>query len=399
MAFETPHLELGGQQVREMFRQRFGASPSVFRAPGRINIIGEHTDYNDGFVLPMAIQSCTWIAVSRREDRVLQAYSEQFDDPVHLSLDNLSGPPTRHWSDFVRGVAAVLQNCGMALRGANFAIRSDVPIGAGLSSSASLEVSLALAMASVACSAVPQLNLAKLCQEAEHKYVGTRCGIMDQFVAVFGKAGCALLLDCRSLQKELIPIPPKLCFVAVNTMVRHELSSSEYNLRRTDCAAAVKALQSVLPNIQSLRDVGWEKLKQNKSALPEKVYRRCRHVVGENGRVLAAVRALRSEDPGELGRLMYESHASLRDDYEVSCRELDLLVDLASSRPGVFGARMMGGGFGGCTINLVHPDSVNAFRSDVSRLYKEQTGIMPETYICEPGEGAGAWAAENHLQT
>ena len=378
-----------GRQVTEFFREKFGASPSaVFRAPGRINIIGEHTDYNDGFVLPMAIRSSTWVAVSPREDRALQAYSEQYSDPVRLALGNLSGPPTKHWSDFVRGVAAVLQQNGLALPGANLAIRSDVPIGGGLSSSASLEVSLALALASVAGSAVSPLVLAKLCQQAEHEYVGTRCGIMDQFVAVLGAAGCALLLDCRSLEKQPIRVPPEVRFVAVNSMVRHELSSGEYNLRRADCAAGVKLLQAVIPHIRALRDVGREDIERHKSVLPAKVYRRCRHVVSENLRVLEAANALRSNNPTELGKLMCQSHVSLRDDYEVSCTELDLLVELSSSKPGVYGARMMGGGFGGCTINLVHSDLVEQFRSDISRLYKERTGITPETYVCEPGEGA-----------
>ena len=396
MAVDMPHPEPGGEQVAEFFRKQFGGSAPVFRAPGRINIIGEHTDYNDGFVLPMAIHASTWVAVGRREDRLLQAYSEEFDEPVRLSLENLSGPPTKHWGDFVRGVAAVLQRNGLELPGVDLAVRSDVPIGAGLSSSASLEVSLALALASIAGPAVPPMDLAKLCQQAEHEYVGTRCGIMDQFVAVFGVAGHALLLDCRSLQKELIPLPLELRFVAVNTMVQHELSSGEYNLRRADCADGVKSLQLVLPHISALRDVRREDLERHKAVLPEKICRRCRHVITENDRVLAAANALRSNKLAELGKLMFESHASLRDDYEVSCRELDLLVELASSVPGVYGARMMGGGFGGCTINLVRPDAVDAFRYEVSHMYKKQTGIMAETYVCEPGQGASRWPAESN---
>ena len=362
----------------------------MVRAPGRVNLIGDHTDYNDGFVMPMAIGFYTWVAAAKRncDDRILEAYSEHFDEKITFSLDALSGPPRQHWGDFVRGVAATLQDAGHKLSSVNLAIHGDVPLGAGLSSSASLEVALALALTSVAGLDVPRLELVKLCQAAEHKYVGTRCGIMDQFIAGFGAAGHALMLDCRSLQYQLLPIPGDIRFVVCNSMVRHELASGEYNLRRADCEAAVRLLQPFIPGIRALRDVRIEDLEKYKHVLSKTVYRRCRHVVTENERVLAAAGALQSGDAERYGQLMYESHRSLRDDYEVSCRELDLLVDLASSIQGVYGARMTGGGFGGSTVNLLRADSVAAFQSQLAERYSDATHIAPETYVCEPAQGA-----------
>jgi galactokinase len=373
------------------FRELFGATPRIFRAPGRVNVIGEHTDYNDGYVMPAAIQFYTWVAASKRDDRILEAYSDRFDEKITLSLDTLAGPPRRHWSDFIRGVAVVLQNAGYNLVGANLVIHGEVPLGAGLSSSASLEVATALALISLSAIDVPRLELAKLCQKAEHEYVGTLCGIMDQFIAVFGAAGHALMLDCRSLEYQLLSIPQDVRLVVCNSMVRHELASGEYNRRRADCEDGVRLLQPHLPGIRALRDVSVSDLNAWKQALPERVYRRCRHIVTENQRVLAAAKALRAGDTAEFGQLMYQSHASMRDDYEISSRELDLLVDLASSQLGVYGARMTGGGFGGCTVNLLRADHSAAFKEDIARAYRDATGIIPEIYICEPAQGAQAW--------
>jgi galactokinase len=397
----TSHM-LSSESVSEVltarFREMFAANPRIFRAPGRVNVIGEHTDYNDGFVMPAAIEFYTWVAGARRADRVLEAYSDHFDEKIQLSLDELAGHdlagPRRHWSDFIRGVAAVLQNAGYKLAGANLAIHGEVPLGAGLSSSASLEVSTALALASLSGIDVPRLELVKLCQKAEHEYVGTRCGIMDQFIAVFGTAGHALMLDCRSLEYQLLPVPRDFRLVVCNSMVRHELASGEYNRRRADCEEGVKLLQPHLPGIRALRDVQVADLEAWKQVLPPTVYRRCRHIVTENQRVLAAAKALQSGDAERFGHLMYRSHASLRDDYQVSCRELDLLVDLASSTPGVYGARMTGGGFGGCTVNLLRARASDSFKEHISQAYRDATGIIPEIYICEPAQGAQAWPDE-----
>jgi galactokinase len=384
-------LNSAGDMLTARFQEMFGASPHIFRAPGRVNVIGDHTDYNDGFVMPAAIEFYTWVAAAKREDRALEAYSDYYREKISLSLDELAGPPRRHWSDFIRGVAAVLQNAGYTLDGANLLIYGEVPLGAGLSSSASLEVATALALSSLSGIDVPRLDLVKLCQKAEHEYVGTRCGIMDQFIAVFGAAGHALMLDCRSLEYQLLPVPRDLRLVVCNSMVRHQLASGEYNLRRADCEEGVKLLQTHLPGIRALRDVTVADLEAWKQVLPTRVYRRCRHVVTENQRVLAAAKALRAGDADRFGHLMYRSHASLRDDFQVSCKELDLLVDLASSSPSVYGARMTGGGFGGCTVNLVKADASDSFKEHISRAYSDVTGIFPETYVCEPAPGAQAW--------
>jgi len=356
-----------------------------------VNLIGEHTDYNDGFVMPAAIGFYTWIAVSRRDDRGLQVYSEQFDETAELSLDGLAGPPRKHWSDFVRGVAAVLQAHGCPLTGANLVVDGQVPMGAGLSSSASLEVAIAMALLSVAHGALPPLELAKICQRAEHEYVGTRCGIMDQFVAVFGQDAHALMLDCRSLSYQALPIPSDVRLVICNSMVKHELAAGEYNRRRSDCEAGVRMLQEDQPSVRALRDVTLADLERNKNRLPELVYRRCHHVISEDDRVLSAADALRAGNLSRFGQLMNASHQSLRDDYEVSCRELDLLVALASGCAGVFGSRMTGGGFGGCTITLVRSDAAERFQAGIAESYQRETGIAPDVYVCSAMQGAVEW--------
>jgi galactokinase len=398
MTSSVSHPELIRDFLLSRFHELFGTSAQIFRAPGRVNLIGEHTDYNDGFAMPMAIGFYTWIAAAGRSDRILEVYSEHFDEKISLSLDALAGPPRKHWSDFINGVAATLQQAGYHLSGANLVIHGEIPIGAGLSSSASLEVSVALALTSLAGLTVPRADLAKLCQTAEHQYVGTLCGIMDQFVASFGAAGHALMLDCRSLKYQLLAVPNDLRVIVCNTMVRRELASGEYNLRRADCEAGVKILQPFLPEIRSLRDVDITELEKYKYALGTVVYRRCHHVVTENQRVLAAVDALHCQNADHFGHLLYASHASLRDDYEVSCRELDLLVDLASSRRGVYGARMTGGGFGGCTVNVVRSDYAATFQSEIARMYADATGVTPEIYLCEPAQGAEPWPIDTNTQ-
>ena len=391
--------ESTGNLLRARFGEMFGTDMRIFRAPGRVNLIGEHTDYNDGFVMPAAIGFYTWIAAAKREDRILEAYSDHFEEKITFSLDALDGPPRKHWSDFIRGVAATFEGAGHKLAGANLVIHTEVPLGAGLSSSASLEVATALALTVPAGIAVPRLELAKLCQAAENQYVGARCGIMDQFIASFGVSGSALMLDCRSLEYQLIPVPGDLRLVVCNSMVRHEHASGEYNRRRADCEAGVKLLAQHLPGIRALRDVGIADLEKYRDVLPETIYRRCRHVVSENQRVLDAAKALESGDRDGFGRLMYASHASLRDDYEVSCKELDLLVELASSSPGIYGARMTGGGFGGCTVNLVRAEHAAAFEAQMARTYRQATGIAPDIYVCGPAQGAEAWTAERSLRS
>lgn len=391
MASSPLSYESTAESLRHDFERSYSEHPVLVRAPGRVNLIGEHTDYNDGFVMPVAIGFYTWIAASGREDRILHARSQEFEETLDLSLESLDGPPKKHWSDFVRGVAATLETRGTPVRGANLVIHGQVPMGAGLSSSASLEVAIGLALLSVSHAKLEPLELVKACQRAEHEYVGTRCGIMDQFIAVFGRAGHALMLDCRSLDYQTLAIPSDARLVICNTMVKHDLASGEYNKRRADCEAAVKIFHQSKPDVRALRDLSLSDLEKHKEILSDEIFRRCRHVITENQRVLGAADALRSSDLDRFGELMYKSHRSLRDDYEVSCRELDLLVDIASLCDGVYGSRMTGGGFGGCTITMVRSSAVESFRDKIVDSYKRETGLTPDVYVCSAAQGAGAW--------
>jgi len=386
---------LGYESIADALSKRFqrlhGTPPKIFRAPGRVNLIGEHTDYNDGYVMPIAIDLYTWVAAGRREDRILQVHSVHFGETLELPLDELTGPPRRHWSDYIRGVAAELETSGQKLSGANLVIHGQLPLGAGLSSSASLEVATALAVMWTSKFELPPLEMVKLCQRAEHEYAGTRCGMMDQFATIFARLRHALMLDCRSFEYTLLPIPAEASVVVANTMVRHELAASEYNHRRADCETGVRILRQHLPRVLALRDVTSADLEEHKSELPDQVYRRCRHVVSENQRVLGAAEALQAGDLDRFGQYMYESHRSLRCEYQVSSPELDVLVQLASACPGVYGARMTGGGFGGCTVNLVRSDAVEQFQAKIAEGYARATGLIPAVYACSAAEGAEAW--------
>ncbi len=369
------------------FEELRSGGARVYRAPGRVNLIGEHTDYNDGFVMPAAIDLCTWVAIASRDDRELHIHSEDLSGNVVFDLDELDPRARGHWSDYVRGVAVTLERAGYRLRGADLAIRSDVPIGAGLSSSAALEVATGYAMLETAGMEIDRIGLAKLCQQAENEFVGMRCGIMDQFTSCCGQAGRALMLDCRLLVYRLLPLPEDVRLVICNTMVKHELGSSEYNTRRAECEAGVKHFAKLLPDIQALRDVTVNDLERCGHNLNEVTYKRCRHVITENARVMEATAALERGDLYAFGDLMAQSHLSLRDDYEVSCAELDTMVDLATKIEGVFGARMTGGGFGGCTINLAKADSVAEFKRSVARGYEQATGLTPEIFVCSTADG------------
>jgi galactokinase len=383
-------------QLLDEFKVRFGTAASIYRAPGRVNLIGEHTDYNDGFVLPAAIDFYCWAAVAPRRDRKLVIHSENFNETVEAGLDSLSPLEKKHWANYSLGVAWALAQAGKPLSGANLYISGKVPLGAGLSSSAAVEVAIGFALLNQSGLAVDRAELARLCQKAENEFVGAHVGIMDQFISCFGRASHALLLDCRSLQYEFVKLPPDLQLVICNTMVRHELASGEYNARRAECEEGVRILRIVLPEIRALRDVTLTQLEKHVRILPAKVFARCRHVITENARVKSAVDAFQRGESKALGPLMQDSHRSLRDDYEVSCRELDLMVEIAMAQPGLIGARMTGGGFGGCTINLVESAAVSDFKRNVVAEYSSKTGLTPEIYVSPASEGAQQMALERN---
>ncbi len=374
-------------QLQEKFRARFGTPAAIYRAPGRVNLIGEHTDYNDGFVLPAAIEFYCWVAAASRADRKLVIHSENFNETVEANLSSISALNKNHWGNYPLGVADKLQAAGKRLNGQSLLISGDVPLGAGLSSSAAIEVAAGFALLKQSGCNINRAELAQLCQKAENEFVGARCGIMDQFIACYGRASFVILLDCRSLDFQSAQLPPGVQLVICNTMVRHELASSEYNRRRAECEEGVRALRMVLPDIRALRDVTITQLENHCALLNPTVYSRCRHVITENDRTQEAFRALYSSNLGAFGRLMRDSHRSLRDDYEVSCKELDLMVEIASAQPGMIGSRMTGGGFGGCTINLVEAAAVDAFRQSVVAKYHAQTGLKPEIYVSPAADG------------
>lgn len=375
-------------QLLDGFKARFGTPASIYRAPGRVNLIGEHTDYNDGFVLPAAIEFHCWVAAAPRHDKKLVIHSENFNETVEADLDSLSPLGKKHWANYPLGVAWALCKTGKSLTGANIYIAGEVPLGAGLSSSAAVEVAVGIALLNQSGHAVDRSELARLCQKAENEFVGARVGIMDQFVSCYGRASHALLLDCRSLEHKFVKLPADLQLVICNTMVRHELASGEYNARRSECEEGVRILRIVLPEIRALRDVTLSQLEEHRRILPPKVIARCRHVITENKRVKSAVEAFHRGDSKALGPLMQDSHRSLRDDYEVSCKELDLMVEIAIAQPGLIGARMTGGGFGGCTINLVESAAVTDFRQNVAAAYFSSTGLTAEIYVSPASEGA-----------
>jgi galactokinase len=373
--------------LQEKFQKRFGGRPRIFRAPGRVNLIGEHTDYNDGFVMPAAIDFACWTAIAPRDDHRLNIYSENMNEPAEVDLDDLDPRPSGNWSDYPVGVMVMLQRAGHRLPGANLYIQSDVPLGAGLSSSAAIEISVGYACLKLAGGPIDLVQLARIGQRAENEFVGARCGIMDQFTACHGRAGEAIMLDCRSMEYRAVRLPNTVDLVVCNTMVKHQLAAGEYNARRGECEEAVKRLVSVLPSVRALRDVTVDQLEKNRGLLTDTLYRRARHIVTENARVISAAEALERGDSADLQNLMAASHQSLRDDYQVSCAELDAMVEIANRQPGIQGARMTGGGFGGCTINLVDKKSTEKFRSAVSTEYRSASGYTPDIYVCHASAG------------
>ena len=374
--------------LRQSFTKAFGGTPRIFRAPGRVNLIGEHVDYNEGFVLPLAIDRACYVAAKPRSDKTLRIRSEQMRDSVEFSLDD-PRPTKHHWSSYARGVAWALRDDGQDISGADLLVSSDIPLGAGLSSSAAFEVAVAFAILRLGNHGMDLIRLARICQRAENEYVGMRCGIMDQLTACCGHRGNALLIDCRTLEIEHEPInESSVAIVVANTMAKHALAAtSEYNRRREECDEAVRLLRAHFPHMKTLRDASWIEIEPYTRNWPDKIRRRAHHVTTEISRVHAAAAALRKQQFEALGRLLTESHRSLDRDFEVSSEELNLMAELASKLPGCLGARMMGAGFGGCTVNLVHAALASEFAANLAASYAEHRKIHPDIYVCRASDG------------
>ncbi len=380
------------EELAAAFRRHFGGEPRYFRAPGRVNLIGEHTDYNDGFVMPAAIDFEARTAAARRDDTRIRVHALDLDESAEFDLSSPT-PPRRDWADYAFGVARALSEAGYAIGGADIVMSSTVPIGSGLSSSAAFEVVIGYTLMALHGLSVDTVALAKLCQKAENEYVGMRCGIMDQFISANGAADHALMIDCRSLETRLVPIDTRARIVVANSMVHHAHAGGEYNKRRASCEEGVAELAPAIGGtITALRDITPEQLKARRHLLSEETWRRCRHVVTENARVLDAAEALEHGDLEGFGALMDASHVSMRDDFEITCPEIDTLVEIGRRQQGCYGSRMTGGGFGGCTVSLVATDRVESFIAAVAAQYEAATGLKPTIFACSPMAGVGPLA-------
>jgi len=376
--------------IAELFRKQYGPAGDirVFRAPGRVNLIGEHTDYNLGFVLPIALDLACFAAVADAPDGWFRVYSEEKKESRQWPAAELAAlAPAGDWSDYVIGVAQELLRAGYRVQPKSLLIHSTVPEGAGLSASAALEVASALAILSG--QEIAPLGLAELCRRAEEVFVGLPCGIMDQYISVFGRKDAALKIDCRSLASEPVELPVSIEILAVNSMVKHALGQTAYRERTEQCATAADSIRRIDPAVRTLRDVSVGLLAKVADSMPKVIARRARHVVTENDRVNLFLSAVRRADLERMGQLLVESHLSLQHDYEVSCPELDFLVDAAIGMEGVLGARMTGGGFGGCTVNILRRGTAGRFRQAIAHAYQERFGILPQVFDCRPSHGAG----------
>ena len=375
------------KKIIEKFKELFNEEPYLFRSPGRVNLIGEHTDYNMGFVLPAAIDKTVYMAISPREDNNCKIFAYDMEDYFEGSIKEF-GKSKKIWPNYLLGVVDQLQKGGNIFNGFNCVFGGNIPIGAGLSSSAALEAGLAFALNYIYKLGIDKLTLVKMSQKAENEFVGVKCGIMDQFINVFGKSGHVLRIDCRSLEYVYFPFNyDNISIVLIDTNVSHSLASSEYNQRRKECSDGVKIIWEDYPEVTSLRDVSLEILQEYKSKIDQVIYRRCKYVVEENDRLLKACEALSVHDLKEFGALMYQTHEGLSKDYEVSCRELDYLVELLKDNSKVYGSRMMGGGFGGCTINLIENDAINTITTKVKEEYKKTFGIEAKIYVTKISGG------------
>ena len=374
--------------LRSLHVSRYKNEPEIFAAPGRVNIIGEHTDYAEGFVMPAAIDFATLAAISPRNDNKIVIYSENFKEERSFDATSLPTHGSKDWSDYPLGVIAILAGEGHRIPGLSLSLLGDVPLGSGLSSSAAVEVATALAVTSLLGIDYPRPQLARLCQRAENEFVGANCGIMDQFISANGAENHALLLDCRDLSFKLAPIPEGVALVIANTMVKHSVAGGEYTSRRAEVEEAAAVIARHRPEVRFLRDATVDDLEKWGEEMSPNALKRARHVITENTRTVAAADALIRHDLKELGRLMSEAHASYSFDFEASCAEADTMVMLAHNLPGLIGARLTGGGFGGCTINLVEQDRAQEFAKALAASYASETGIVPQIHICHASSGA-----------
>ena len=381
--------------VRKKFIQLFREDPLLVRSPGRVNLLGEHTDYNMGFVLPAAIDKAMYFAVTPRSDSQCEAFALDVNQSCRFTIDNLWSSRQR-WPNYLMGVVDQFTRGGLPIKGFNCVFGGDIPIGAGMSSSAALETGLAFALNALYCLGLDKLSLVKLAQRAENEFVGVRCGIMDQYVNMFGERNNVLRIDCRSLESSCFPFTHDVSLVLFDTRVSHSLASTEYNRRREECGEGVDILRRAYPAVTHLRDVSPDMLERCKHEFPGVIYRRCSYVIEENERVLRACQALEREDIQAFGLLMRETHEGLRRDYEVSCEELDYLVELTRDNPCVYGSRLMGGGFGGCTINLIRKDAIRHVSETVALGYAGKFGVEPKIYVTSINSGTSTISVDEH---
>lgn len=385
-----PDIKEKALLLKPSFQKVFQREPEVYiSAPGRVNLIGEHTDYNEGFVLPAAVNMHIIMLSTLREDKKINLYSHKFKKIVSFTSDNITYNKEDMWSNYEMGVAKMLVEKGYKLSGADILIGGDVPINAGLSSSAAVEVATTLTFKELFGLDISEIEIIKLSQRAENEFVGVGCGIMDQFASCLSKKNYAIFIDCRSLEYKYIPFKTEdIKIFLANTNVERALIGSEFNKRRSESAEGAEILSRYIPDVKSLRDISLEDFNKYKNHLPKVIAKRCEHVINENNRVIESIEGLKNNDISRLGELMWKSHDSLRELYEVSSRELDLMVDIAGNTEGVLGSRLLGGGFGGCTISIVKNESIEKLKENIMLEYPKKTGIQPEIYICSAEEGA-----------
>ena len=375
------------ETVKKTFLERFATEPLIIRSPGRVNIIGEHTDYNEGFVLPGAIDKSIYIAISKRDDNRIELYAGDFQETYACTIEDVA-PTKEVWPNYILGIVDQLKKSGFALSGFNAVVDGDVPIGAGLSSSAAVECATVFALNELFGLGLDKMDMVKLAQRAEHAFAGVKVGIMDMFASMFGKKDHVIKLDCRSLEYEYVPFRLKqIKIVLLNTNVKHSLASTEYNTRREQCEQGVHWISESRPGVKSLRDVTLQMLDEFVLPKDRLIYKRCKYVVSEIDRLLQACEDLKQDDIKALGKKMFETHHGLSKEYEVSCKELDFLVNNVRNNDAVIGARMMGGGFGGCTINLVYEDAIEMLISELKKTYEQEMQLPLTAYIAEIESG------------